>query len=60
MRAGVRNLWVPFTVQGQATDPVFRPDVKSLAKEEIKRMTGDDPVKAATGLLKGLLGKKKQ
>jgi AsmA protein len=31
IRVGVRILWVPFTVQGQATHPVFPPDGKSLA-----------------------------
>uniref|UniRef100_Q01SE2 Uncharacterized protein n=1 Tax=Solibacter usitatus (strain Ellin6076) TaxID=234267 RepID=Q01SE2_SOLUE len=59
MRATVRSMAVPFSVTGQATDPIFRPDMKSLAKEEVKNLTGGDPVKAATGLLKGLLGGKK-
>ena len=59
MRATVRSMAVPFSVTGQATDPVFRPDMKSLAKQEVGKLTGGDPVKAATGLLKGLLGGKK-
>ncbi len=59
MRATVRSMAVPFSVTGQATDPVFRPDMKSLAKEEVKNLTRGDPVKAAAGLLKGLLGGKK-
>jgi hypothetical protein len=33
--------------------------MKSPAKEEVKDLTGGDPVKAATGLLKGLLRGKK-
>ena len=49
MRATVRSLTVPFSVAGNATDPVFRPDVKGFAKEEAG--------KAAKGFLKGLLGK---
>jgi AsmA protein len=59
MRATVRNIAIPFSVTGQATDPVFRPDMKSLARQEVGKLTGGDPVKAATGLLKGLLGGKK-
>jgi hypothetical protein len=59
MRATVRSMAVPFSVTGPATDPVFRPDMKSLAKQEVGKLTGGDPVKAATGLLKGLLGGKK-
>jgi AsmA protein len=50
---------IPFTVEGPATDPVFRPDMKSLAKEELKQVTGGT-VGKATGLLKGLLGGKKK
>ena len=55
MRATVRNLSIPFFVQGNATDPVFRPDMKGLAKDEVNKLGGGS-VKAATGLLKGLLG----
>jgi AsmA protein len=46
---------IPFTVQGPATDPVFRPDMKSLAREELKNVTGDSVGKAA-GFVRGLLG----
>ena len=38
----------------------FRPDMKSLAKEELKKFTGGEGVGKAAGLLKGLLGGKKQ
>jgi hypothetical protein len=51
---------IPFTVEGPATDPVFRPDMKSLAKEELKKFTGGDAVGQATGLLNCLLGGKKK
>ena len=54
MRATVKGLAVPFVIQGPAADPSFRPDVKGLAREELKRATGKEGVK---GLLKGLLGK---
>ena len=47
---------IPFTVQGPATDPVFRPDMKSLAREELKKFSGGDAVGKAGSLLKGLLG----
>ncbi len=47
---------IPFTIEGTASQPVFRPDMKSLAKEQVKGAAG----KAATGLLKGLFGKKKE
>lgn len=55
MRATVRAMAVPFTVQGPATDPSFRPDVKGIAKEELKKAVGSESVK---GLLKGILGGK--
>ena len=47
---------IPFTVQGPATDPVFRPDMKSLAKEELKRVVTPDNVGKAAGFVRGLLG----
>jgi AsmA protein len=56
--AAVGGTPIPFTVEGPAADPVFRPDMKSLAKEEIKKVSGDTVGKAA-GLIKGLLGGKK-
>jgi hypothetical protein len=51
---------IPFTVEGPATDPVFRPDMKSLAREELKKFTGGDAVGKASGILKGLFGGKKK
>jgi len=52
------NTPIPFTVQGTCADPVFRPDVKALVKEKVKSVEGDLE-KATGGLLKGLLGGKK-
>jgi AsmA protein len=53
--APVGGVPIPFTVEGPATDPIFRPDMKGLAKEELGSAVGK-----ASGLLKGLLGGKKQ
>jgi hypothetical protein len=39
-------------VIGQVTELVFRPDMKSLVKEEVKNLTGGYPVKAATAFSK--------
>ena len=30
------NTTIPFTVQGTCSDPVFRPDMKAVAKETVK------------------------
>ena len=51
LAAALRNEPIPFTVQGTCAEPVFRPDVKAVVKDEVKGMAG--------GLLKGLLGRKK-
>jgi AsmA protein len=56
MLAVVGNTPIPFTVEGTSADPVFRPDLKAIVKEEIKGAVG----KAAGGLLNGLLGGKKK
>jgi AsmA protein len=55
MLSSVADHQIPFRIEGPATDPVFRPDLKSLATQEVK----SNATKAATGLLKGLLGGKK-
>jgi AsmA protein len=55
MAAVVRNTPIPFTVEGTCADPVFRPDVKAVVKEEVKGIE-----KSAGGLLKGLLGGSKK
>ena len=46
------NTAIPFTVGGTAGDPVFRPDVKAVVKQEAGRAAE----KAAGSLLKGLFG----
>jgi AsmA protein len=53
--AAVGNSSIPFLVQGTASDPVFRPDVRAAVSQGAKNYG----VKAASGLLKGLLGGKK-
>jgi AsmA protein len=54
----VANKPIPFSVTGTASEPVFKPDIGAVAKEEIKSI-GKDAEKAAGGLLKGLFEKKK-
>lgn len=49
--AAAGNTAIPFTVQGTCADPVFRPDMKAVAREEVQNVK-----KEAGGLLKGLLG----
>jgi AsmA protein len=49
---------IPFFIRGTASDPKFEPDLKGMAAGEVKDLKGD-AVKAATGVLGGLLGKKK-
>ena len=56
--AVVNNTPIPFTVEGTCADPVFRPDMKAVAREEIKSVE-HRLEKSAGGLLKGLLGGKK-
>jgi AsmA protein len=51
------NTPIPFTVQGTCADPVFRPDLKAVAKEEVENV-GKGLKREAGGLLKGLLGGK--
>jgi AsmA protein len=70
---GERDASVPFFVTGTASEPVFRPDVKEIVKEKVETVEkfagsaidkvageGSGIGKAATGLLKGLLGGKKK
>ncbi len=52
--AALSNEPVPFTVQGTCAEPVFRPDLAAVVKGEFKGVG-----KAAGGLVKGLLGRKK-
>jgi AsmA protein len=57
--AVVGNKPIPFTVEGTASNPVFKPDVGAVAQEEMKGL-GGNVGKAAGGLLNGLLGGKKK
>jgi AsmA protein len=51
---------VPFLIGGTSSDPVFRPDVRSIATEKIENLANKSQLgKAASGLLNGLFGKKK-
>jgi len=60
------DLGIPFTVKGTSSNPSFEPDVRGIAEEKLKGITEkklkdieSDPGKAATTILKGLLGGKK-
>ena len=57
--AVIGNKPIPFTVAGTSSDPVFRPDIGAVVKEEMKGIGGDFG-KAAGGLLNGILGGKKK
>jgi len=56
--AVVGNKPIPFTVEGTAANPVFRADIKAVAKEEVKSVE-HDVGKAANDVLRGLLGRKR-
>jgi len=59
--AAIGDRPIPFTVGGTSSDPVFRPDLKAVAKEELKSIVGSGDVsKAATGILNRWLGGKKK
>jgi AsmA protein len=49
---------VPFTIQGTAADPVFRPDVKAVASDKIQQLEPKAMQKAAGSLLQGIFGTK--
>ncbi len=51
---------VPFTIEGTAENPVFRPDMKGIASQEVHNLEKDTVGKAASGLLDGVFGKKKK
>jgi hypothetical protein len=61
--AVIGNKPIPFTVEGTSSQPIFKPDVKAVVKEELKGIEkglGGDVGKAAGGLLNGILGGKKK
>jgi AsmA protein len=52
---------VPFLITGTSADPVFRPDLRSIATEKIQSLADKNGLgKAAGGLLNGLFGGKKK
>jgi AsmA protein len=57
--AVIGNRPIPFTVQGTCSNPVFKPDMNAVVKEEIKSIRGDFG-KAAGDLFKGMTGGKKK
>ena len=57
--AVVGNTPIPFTVGGTASEPVFKPDIGAVVKEEVKGVEKDIG-KAADGLVNGLFGRKKK
>jgi AsmA protein len=59
MLAVIGNKPIPFTVGGTALEPVFRPDIGAVVKEEVEGIGGDIG-KAAGGLVDGLFGRKKK
>jgi AsmA protein len=58
LAAVINNTAIPFMIEGTAANPVFRPDIRAVVNEKMKSMEGS-AAKAANGLLKGLLGGKK-
>ena len=57
--AVIGNRPIPFTVEGTCSNPVFKPDMNAVVKEEIKSIRGDFG-KAAGDLFKGMTGGKKK
>jgi AsmA protein len=55
----IRNKPIPFTVGGTASEPVFKPDIGAVVKEEFQSI-GSGVEKAASGLLNGIMGGKKR
>lgn len=59
LASAVSNSPIPFTIQGTASDPQFRPDVKGIATQTLETFGGEKG-KAASEILKGFLGGKKK
>ncbi len=53
---GEKGGTIPFFIQGTSENPSFRPDVKGLATEQVKRIESNGAVKNAVGALGGLFG----
>ena len=60
LAAVVSNEPIPFTIEGTASDPQFRPDMKGIAGGALKGLVKGDAGKAAGDILKGILGGKKK
>jgi AsmA protein len=58
MIAMVSDKPVPFLVGGTCSQPVFRPDMRAVAQQQVERLKGEAG-KAAGSFLKGILGGKK-
>ena len=58
LAAVINNTPIPFTIQGTASNPVFRPDVKAVVNEKLNDVK-NSAAKTGGDLLKGLLGGKK-
>jgi hypothetical protein len=46
-------------IKGTSSNPSFEPDVKGIAADRLKNLGGTPTGNAATSILKGLLGGKK-
>jgi AsmA protein len=57
--AVIGNKPIPFTVGGTSSEPVFKPDLKAVAHEEVK-VIESGVGKAADSFFRGLLGGKKK
>jgi len=51
---------VPFLIEGTASNPVFRPDMRALVSGRVQSLEKNELGKAAGSLLGGVLGKKKK
>jgi len=55
LAAAIDNTPIPFLIEGTASQPVFRPDLRAVVNERVKGLQGTAE-KAAGNLLKGWLG----
>jgi AsmA protein len=51
---------VPFFIVGTSSNPIFRPDVRSIASEQVKGIVENRLGKKSGGLLDGLFGRKRK
>jgi hypothetical protein len=55
-----QNTSVPFVIVGTSSNPAFRPDVGAITSEQIKGLRETELGKKASGLLDGILGRRKR